>query len=365
MNPELYQPLFLSLMALIGLAMSLRFITSEGYEMQERGSSFLLPLLLSLLVTFWIGLRPNSPVFGDTVIYARGYRALEVGSVAINWHEEWVWQWLSMLCKSLHLDVIGFFFVIQVGYVMSALWAVKRLLPTNPMLGMVFVFLSLMYYTFSVNGLRNGLACHMVLLAFSFLLEEKFLPGVILSLAAFGIHRSVALPIAAYVAARYLIKDVKWAVYFWLASILISLVTGNFFSDLFSSLGFDDRMSGYVAGSEEDQQYYTKYGMFRWDFLLYSAMPIVLAWFVSVKRAVLDNWYRVLITTYCLSNAFWVLVIRASYSNRFAYLSWFLYPIVIAYPLIMMPVWSDQDRKTGQILLAYGAFTLFMNFVYW
>ena len=59
------------------------------------------------------------------------------------------------------------------------------------------------------------------------------------------------------------------------------------------------------------------------------------------------------------------MVIRSSYSNRFAYLSWFIYPIVIAYPLINLPVWEDQDRKTGLILLAYVSFTVFMMAVVW
>ena len=35
---------------------------------------------------------------------------------------------------------------------------------------------------------------------------------------------------------------------------------------------------------------------------------------------------------YLTANAFWILVIRSSFSNRFAYLSWFLMAIIIFYP---------------------------------
>ena len=59
------------------------------------------------------------------------------------------------------------------------------------------------------------------------------------------------------------------------------------------------------------------------------------------------------------------MVIRSAFSNRFAYLSWFMYPTVVAYPLIYLPLWEDQDRKTGWILLGYCAFTAFMWFVVW
>jgi hypothetical protein len=59
------------------------------------------------------------------------------------------------------------------------------------------------------------------------------------------------------------------------------------------------------------------------------------------------------------------MVIRSSFSNRFAYLSWFIYPLVIAYPLANLPVWKEQDQKIGVILLAYCGFTLFMEVIYW
>jgi hypothetical protein len=59
------------------------------------------------------------------------------------------------------------------------------------------------------------------------------------------------------------------------------------------------------------------------------------------------------------------MVVRAAFSNRFAYLSWFLYPIVFTYPLFRMNIWKDQDRKTALILFAYSGFTFFMFFVYY
>ena len=94
-------------------------------------------------------------------------------------------------------------------------------------------------------------------------------------------------------------------------------------------------------------------------------MPIIMAWFVTMKRNFQDKTYHIIATTYILANAFWVMVIRSEQSNRFAYLSWFLYPLVIAYPLLRMNIWEDQDRKTAMILLAYSGFTFFMNFVYY
>ena len=70
--------------------------------------------------------------------------------------------------------------------------------------------------------------------------------------------------------------------------------------------------------------------------------------------------FNILATTYVLANAFWVMVIKAAFSNRFAYLSWFLYPVVLAYAVIRLHIWPDQDRKAGLILLLHAGFTIIM-----
>ena len=70
--------------------------------------------------------------------------------------------------------------------------------------------------------------------------------------------------------------------------------------------------------------------------------------------------FYILSTTYMLANSFWVMVNRAAFSNRFAYLSWFLYPVVIAYAVIRLHIWEDQDKKAGLILAAHAGFTIGM-----
>ena len=322
------------------------------------------PLALSLIFIFWLGGRPASGLyFGDSANYAMSYSAATSGgAVNVDWHSEWVWGLITFLCKSLGLDVHGFFTVVEAGYILSVLWAVKRFMPTNPMLGMMFVFTSLMFFTFGTNGLRNGLACHMILLGISFFFDNKYVAGALFCMLAFGTHRSTMLPIASMLVGRFVLKDVRLAVYLWLSSIFTSLTAGDAVTNFFASLGFDDRMAAYNTTMYAPSFSHTG---FRWDFLLYSSAPIVMAWYVCVKKKIKDDWYRTLCITYCLCNAFWVMVNRAAFSNRFAYLSWFMYPIIIAYPLINLPVWDDQDRKTAMILASYCGFTVFMQVVYW
>lgn len=363
MDATLYQPLFLAIVTLLCIVVGGRFVSSPDYHLQQEQNDWIFPLAVSVAFVFWIGMRPVSSAFGDTVNYAKEYINMEVSVVSMDWHSEWIWQWLMMGCKGAGMNIHQFFTFVEAGYILSVFWAMKRFVPANSLLGMLFVWSSLMFFTFGTNGLRNGLACHLILLGISFLYDDKYVPGSVMFLLAFGIHRSVMLPIAATLAGMYVIRNPRHAIYIWLAAIPVSLVAGGAATSFLASLGFDDRMTSYTQG-DNDMSQFSKTG-FRGDFLLYSAMPICMAWYVCVRREIRDNWYNALSVTYCLCNAFWILVIRSSFSNRFAYLSWFLYPVVIAYPLINLPVWQDQDRKTGQILLAYCGFTLFMQFIFW
>jgi hypothetical protein len=127
-------------------------------------------------------------------------------------------------------------------------------------------------------------------------------------------------------------------------------------------MGFDDRLSEYI-NAEIDEGTFSSVG-FRWDFLLYSSMPLILGYYLLFKKKVYDKTYLFILGTYILANSFWIMVIRAEYSNRFAYLSWFMYPLVISYPLTRLRIWpKTQGEKTAIILAAHFAFTFLMTFI--
>lgn len=364
MSAALYGPIFLLITTLMAFSSGFIYLGSNGYALQLEKKKFILPLIISLIFVFWIGNRPISGIyFGDTANYAASYALMGMdGSVHFDLNTEWIWYFIMLTSKKMGLNIHAFFTIIEAGYILSALWAVKRFMPTNPMLGMLFVFTSLMFFSFGTNGVRNGLACHFILLAMSFFFDDKYIIGALLCLVAFGIHRSTMLPIVGMFLGRFVITDLKWAIYFWFGSIFLSLALGNSSINFFASLGFDDRMNSYNTSDYTSSFSHTG---FRWDFLLYSFFPILTGWYICIKKKIKDDWYKALCIAYTLCNAFWVIMIRVAFSNRFAYLSWFMYPIIIAYPLVNLPVWKDQDKKTGIILLLYSGFNLFMWGIYW
>ncbi|MBA4135207.1 MAG: hypothetical protein C0525_10825, partial [Flavobacterium sp.] len=96
---------------------------------------------------------------------------------------------------------------------------------------------------------------------------------------------------------------------------------------------------------------------FRWDFLLYSISGVFTGLYFIFKKEFEDEFYKRLINLYLMTNAFWILVIRANFSNRFAYLSWFLLGVVIIYPFLKRVFFKEQHQIIGKIILAYFLFT--------
>ena len=100
---------------------------------------------------------------------------------------------------------------------------------------------------------------------------------------------------------------------------------------------------------------------FRWDFLAYSALGVAVAAYFLFRRLFQDEYYRWIVNIYIICNAFWVLIIRAPYSNRFAQISWFILPIVLIYPFMRERFWKNQEKMLTIGILLFYAFGFFYN----
>lgn len=339
-----------------------KVLYSEGSPMQG------VALLMTITIVFFLGLRPNSGIFGDMGMYRHTYQYYILEYSPVNLNTEWLWDNLMFFCKTIGLNPYEFFLVVEFGYFSGMFICAFLLMRRNLWIAMLFFCTAFSSYSYGTNGIRNGLSCSIELVAIALLCLErtKRVGALFLMFLAFSIHRSIMLPTAAAIASVFFIKDTKIALRFWVASIFISLAAGPLVESFFAALGFDDRMSQYSStnATEQSQAQFSQTG-FRWDFLFYSMFPVVFTWYLTQRRRFNDSVFNTIANTYLLCNAFWIMVIRSSFSNRFAYLSWFIYPIVIAYPLLRMNIWKDQDRRTALILFFYSGFTFFMFFVYY
>lgn len=220
---------------------------------------------------------------------------------------------------------------------------------------------SFSFYTYGVNGVRNGAALSLFLWGLAY--RDKKPIMYLFFLLASVFHKTALLPILAYIGTGFY-NNPKVIIKGWLATIPLSLLMGSVWIMLFTSIGFgDDRLSGYLT-SESEAGTFSSTG-FRWDFLFYSAFAVFAGWYFVIKRKFNDDFYNRLLNTYLICNGFWVLVIKANYSNRFAYLSWFMMGLVIIYPLLKQDFFKNQHIIIGRIVLANFMFTYLMYLVFY
>lgn len=309
---------------------------------------------LLVFVTLYMGLRPVSWRFGDMVVYNYSFEKYQEGFPFIP-SNDIVFEYFMYNCAQV-MTASMFFLFCTFLYVLPLWAACKKWFAAYNYYAFLALVASFSFWAFGTNGIRNGIATSIFLYALS---RDKIVFKVVFILIAIGFHKSVVIPTAALVL-TYFYANPKKYFYGWLACIPLSLVSGGFWEGLFAGFMADDRMS-YLTGTNEQGEFSST--GFRWDFLLYSASAVYAAYFFIFKKKFVDPAYNRLVCIYLAANGFWILVIRANFSNRFAYLSWFMMGIIIVYPFLTKIQIKNQHRVLGGVLLAYFTFTYLMNVI--
>lgn len=316
---------------------------------------------LALLITLFLytGTRPVSGrFFGDMRTYAGAFEQYQAGEVVRAGKDVYFEYFMKWSSSVMTLD---FFFVLCAGlYLFPLYFACKKLFREYWFYAFLMLAASLSFWSYGVNGIRNGIATSLFLLAIT---RGKLIWKVGLTIIALLFHKSIMIPAAAYlIATNY--KNHKLYFGFWLSAIPMSLILGGFWESFFLSLGFgeEERLAGYLSEGSEMEEQFSRTG-FRWDFLIYSATGVFAGYYFTIRKKFEDPTYSAILSTYLIANAFWILIIRATFSNRFAYLSWFLLGIVIIYPLLKMKFFRNQHVVIAQILIAYFMLTYLLNVI--
>ncbi|ROI09221.1 EpsG family protein [Chryseobacterium sp. H3056] len=311
-----------------------------------------------IMFTLYMGQRQVSYHFGDTINYNRAYQILLSGGELLV-VKDYLFNYM-MVFSSNFMSVNSFFLLVDVLYIVPVVLFSRKYFGSYWFIAFIMFAGSFSFWSYGVNGLRNGLGTALFILALYFY-DRKWLLYLCLGMSYF-MHASLMIPIAAFMLSG-LYKNPKIYLYIWVAAIPLSLAGGSVWTSFFTSLGFaEERAQGYLTGGEEFSDQFSQTG-FRWDFLVYSSSAIFAGWYFIFKKKITDSFYIHVFGVYCITNAFWILVITAAFSNRFAYLSWFLMPAVIAYPMFRYKIWDNQYRTFSLILLLYFMFTFIMNVV--
>lgn len=341
-----YTAIYHHLLLLVTLVSCVR-LHQEGYRKVQLG------FLLLLFVLIYMGLRPISGVyFGDMGTYSRRFEYYQEGNGIIA-TKDVVFHYFMLLCSKF-MSVHMFFLVCAALYVFPLYSVSVKWFKEYWFYAFLMLVGSFSFWSAGTNGIRNGIATSIFLLAIS---RDQRVLQIVLLIVATSIHQTILLPGLGFVITWFYNKP-KVFFYFWLATIPMSLTLPGFWENLFGSIVEDERSFYFTDDTFREQ--FSQTG-FRWDFLLYSAMGVFAGGYYIFKNCLEDRQYWQLFNTFLFANAFWILVIRASFSNRFAYLSWFMMALVIIYPWLKYYFERNQATKLAIILLFYYGFTYFMN----
>lgn len=362
----LYIPLFNWIIFVLVMTAVVQGYNGSIYQWNiSKGTRFVGVILVVFLILY-IGLRPTSSPkeypFWDTYNYKAAIHALK----AINpptwvpsdfsFSREWLYGCIESF-SAFYADEHLAFLVAAVFYVGCAALFCKRTFGVQWFLPFLMICSAFTFFAYGVNGVRNGMAASMVILALSY--RDKLWVAALFCFLAVGVHKSMYLLIASALLA-WKITNPKLYIVGWLLCIIAVAAGGSSIGNSIAASGFfdDPRLSHYGVRDLNSGGYYTG---FRADFLLYSSLPIITGWYFFIRRGYRDKTYLWLFNIYVTSNAFWILMMYASFSNRFAQLSWFIMPIVLMYPWFKVRVWKDQSRRLALFLLVCYAYTFWTN----
>ena len=286
------------------------------YKLTDRSNIITIQLLtffLIVLAVFYMGTREISGAyFIDMGTYNITYLEIQQeGFIAIP-DRDYLFYYFMYLC-TLVMSNKFYFLTMNILYFIPIYFVSKTNFKNLSYYLILMSISSFSFWAYGTNGIRNGLATSCFLLVFA--TNKKWLQIVIM-IIAYNLHSSMLIPSLAY-AVAYFYKNPKHILYGWLACIPISLVAGGPIQGLFAGLMEDDR-TAYLTDGNINNDNFSSTG-FRWDFVLYSASAVFFGWYYIFKKEYDDNRYRLIYSTYLVANAFWILVIKANFSNRFAY----------------------------------------------
>jgi hypothetical protein len=261
---SLYTPLYHHVMLLVIIACALLYWSKGGHPGEFHHFNLAATILIGLGMAVFMGFRPISGIyFVDMGAYATEYERVQQGNEARA--SDVLFNVLQRLCAPV-LSANCFFFVCALIYIVPlalASWRIHGAWAFPVFLAFLTAF---SFWAYGTNGIRNGMALSILILAFAF--DDKPVVMFALMATAFGFHGSTLLPAGAFLIVRYFKRTEIWFG-FWLACVVLTVITGNFGQMLlsrFNPFAGETRLDRYIGGSE---------GGFRADFIAYSIIPVI------------------------------------------------------------------------------------------
>ena len=366
----LYIPLFDWIILLLILTTLAKCNDGTVYKWNASKATRFWGGIFVIFLILYIGLRPTIEQAGydfcDTFHYKACIVALKHSGIQ-SWLDtnpfskgEWLYASIESI-SATYADEHLAFLICATAYVGCSAIFCQRTFEKQWFIPFLTICSTFTFFAYGVNGVRNGMAASMVILAFSY--RDRLWIAALLCFLALGVHKSMLLLIGSALLC-WKVTNPKLYIVGWLLCIFAAAVAGPSLSTAIASSGIieDDRFIGYGIHGASRDGFYTG---FRADFILYSSLPIITGAYFIFKKNYQDTIYIWLYNIFITANAFWVLMMYASFSNRFAQLSWFIMPIVCIYPWMKQYFWKKkQTHYLAQYIIICYAYTFITHLVF-
>ncbi len=355
-SAKYYRLVYLIVVSILTLIIGSRYSSYPSNRVKSsKREPPLLSLVLMVMVTLFIGLRPLS-----------GKYFIDMRATAIAWLEwnegvfhfsldrtNFIYDNIRIFMATSGFTVESFFMLVAVIYFVMMWIACRKLFPNDTLFAFLICLAAFSTFSYATNGIKAGSAASIFLVALAY--RDNLKISIPLAVISWGFHHSMIMVLCSYVVVLF-IKNPKFYFALWMFSFVVAVTHISAFQRFFASIadeGGEEYLSDFIGSG------------FRIDFILYSAIPVLVGYFAVFKRGIRSRMYDTILSLYLMTNSIWMLCIYAAFTNRIAYLSWFLYPVVLIYPFLKEK-WSKSQFNTAR-LVAYGhlAFTLFMSFIYY
>lgn len=321
-------------------------------EKEKMGLSF----MICLFFIWFIGNRPVHVVFCDMMVHAIEY-VFVIKWEGFDAHAENIIfdNLMKYMADGIHAHYTTFFQLMSLLFFLPMYYACRKIVPNQTLLAFLAFLGAFVSFGASTNGFKGGVACSFFALGLAYRYKNIGL-SILCILISLGFHHSMQLMLASF-ALTFFVKDTKYYFYGWAICLILCVLHVNYFQEILAGVT-DEKGAGYLNASGEGAS------GFRPDFVLYSAVPIVVGAIMKFKYEWKNRVYDLLLQVYLTSNALWLLCMYSYYTNRIASLSWSLYSLVLLYPCFMV---EDKRhfvvKNRNLFVMAHLGFTMFMQFI--
>jgi hypothetical protein len=320
--------------------------------------------VILFFLIFYCGLRPLT-VGSDTKMYSNIFESssnvMTNDSLQISYQTTFLFFNIVKTISLITSNYVVFFLIISSIFNLILYWLIKRYNP-NYLNSILFMYaFSFFYYTFSINGIRNGLSYVILLAGIMLFLENKKTVAFFLFLISFSIHASSLIVFFCFILCFYFIK-IRISIFIWVTSLTIALFNIDLFKLIINILFETDieLILHKISFYENYNEYKTG---FRIDFIIFGLFWGSL-FLYKIKTTLFNNTiYKSLVSTFLLLNCLQFLIFQMPFNDRIGILSWFLIPVLTFYPLNKIE-FKPLSFQVKFLIILYGLCNLYFIYKY-